>query len=190
MLQTRRLALRAVQRIRIIPQRRFESSHSEESHDSPSQNAHHPSGPVNEHLGVRLLRFPRATLLIPIKSICLSYNADTLFQQRNFFIVLTAIPVFAAAYRFSNSDPNAPPLFTRIIEAYSTYKEEWTTRNTLHTRAVEQAAYDRNLFLNEGRGAKMVDLKFPEYVFSSRRMSTALSIHVTTVCKGEGLRVE
>ncbi|MCJ1323949.1 hypothetical protein MMC10_000611 [Thelotrema lepadinum] len=131
MLQTRRSALRAVKRLRLIPQRRFESSHGEDSHDSHSRDAHQHTGPVNEHLG------------------------------RNFFIALTAIPVFAAAYRFSNSDPNAPPLFTRIIEAYSTYKEEWTTRNTLHTRAVEQAAFDRNLFLNE-RGAKMVDLKFPE----------------------------
>ena len=184
MLQTRRSALRAVRRLRLIPQRRFESSHSEESHDSHSQNAHHHSGPVNEHLGVGLPLLSLKATSILIQSICLLYNADTLFQQRNFFIALTAIPVFAAAYRFSNSDPNAPPLFTRIIEAYSNYKEEWTTRNTLHTRAVEQAAFDRNLFLNEGRGAKMVDLKFPEYVLSLRRVPTALSIYTTIVCKG------
>ncbi|KAJ8612944.1 hypothetical protein MRB53_037152 [Persea americana] len=41
-----------------------------------------------------------------------------------------------------------PAPFTRIITAYADYKQLWEDRNALHTKAVEQAGHDRNLFLN------------------------------------------
>ncbi|KAI4140072.1 MAG: hypothetical protein LQ340_007928, partial [Diploschistes diacapsis] len=81
---------------------------------------------------------------------------------RNFYLTLAAIPVSLAFYSFTTSDPTAPPLFTRIINAYSDYKDEWALRNTLHTHAIEQAAFDRNLFQNETGAPRLVDLRFPE----------------------------
>lgn len=81
--------------------------------------------------------------------------------QRNFFITLAALPIGWSVYQFTLNDGKTTPLFTRIIESYSEYKERWTARNTLHTAMVEQAAHDRNLF-HSSPGSRLIDLKFPE----------------------------
>ncbi|MCJ1481641.1 hypothetical protein MMC06_001800 [Schaereria dolodes] len=111
---------------------------SSAGHHSPTQHAHHPE-PANESLG------------------------------RGFYLTLAALPLSFAVYKFSRSSPAAAdstadaaqPLPTRIINRYSSYKEAWTRRNTLHTKLIEQAAHDRNLF-QSSPGSKAVDLKFPE----------------------------
>ena len=84
--------------------------------------------------------------------------------QRGFYITLAGIPLLFALYKFSSNptDDLTPPFFTRLIKKYSTYREAFTERNTLHTKMIEQAAYDRNLFQSTP-GSKMVELKFPEY---------------------------
>lgn len=50
---------------------------------------------------------------------------------------------------------------TQLIDKYSSYKEAWAARNTLHTDMIEQAAFDSNLFKNS-KGTKHIDLGFPE----------------------------
>ena len=74
--------------------------------------------------------------------------------QRNFFLTITALPLGLALYTFSTSDTSSTPWLTRVIHYYSDYKDEWTRRNELHTRAVEEAAFDRNLFLNSNMAGK------------------------------------
>lgn len=49
----------------------------------------------------------------------------------------------------------------RLIERYNLSREKLAERNALHTRMVEQAAHDRNLFVNS-RMPNWVDLKAPE----------------------------
>ncbi|KUJ11128.1 NADH-ubiquinone oxidoreductase 17.8 kDa subunit [Mollisia scopiformis] len=79
-----------------------------------------------------------------------------------FYFVLAAIPVTLCVYTFSrpSSDGTLPGL-SKIIDSYSYYKERWVARNTLHTAAIEQAAFDRNLF-QSSQGSKHVNLRFPE----------------------------
>ncbi|MCJ1246149.1 hypothetical protein MMC30_003354 [Trapelia coarctata] len=141
MLQIRRSTIRLAQKTRLRPQRRQETtSHAASAgHAGPPHSSHHPE-PVNESFG------------------------------RGFYITLAFLPLSFALYKFSRStndskEPAAQPLFTRMLQSYSEYKGRWTERNTLHTRMVEQAANDRNLFQSTP-GTRMIDLKFPE-VFNS-----------------------
>ena len=57
------------------------------------------------------------------------------------------------------------PWFTRLIDSYSDLKAAWADRNDLHTRAIEQAASDRNLFQNS-KPKYHAELRFPEYVYA------------------------
>lgn len=80
--------------------------------------------------------------------------------QRSFYILIFGIlPGSVLLYNFSRNPYNP---ITALLAKYSDYKDTWEQRNTLHTRMVEQAGHDRNLFLNTpDRGYQ--DLTFPEY---------------------------
>ncbi|MCJ1363447.1 hypothetical protein MMC16_002554 [Acarospora aff. strigata] len=138
MLATRQIAARSARRRLIRQPRRYESSSSHAAsageHGS-TPHAPHPE-PVKESLG------------------------------KGFYITLSLLPLSFAVYKFSHSsndprDEAAKPLFTRLIDSYSSYKERWAARNTLHTAMIEQAAHDRNLF-HSSRPSSHVELKFPE----------------------------
>lgn len=75
-------------------------------------------------------------------------------------------------YRVSaqGTGPDSQPAITRMINSYDGWRARWQERNDLHTQMMEQAASDRNLFLNS-RGTRHVELKFPEYVLM-------LSLHI------------
>ena len=64
------------------------------------------------------------------------------------------------AYAFASSSDT--PAFTRFIDAYRAREEEMARRNTLHQTAIEQAAFDRHLFLGEKESMNGVELRFPE----------------------------
>ena len=51
---------------------------------------------------------------------------------------------------------------SRMISNYSSRAEHWADRNALHTRAVEQAGFDRNLFENGSAKHKYVEMAYPE----------------------------
>ncbi|KAL2352314.1 hypothetical protein BJ546DRAFT_989312 [Cryomyces antarcticus] len=80
---------------------------------------------------------------------------------KGFYIAVGLLPLSFALYRFSRMNTDEQPAFTRWINSYSNWKEKWTDRNDLHTRMIEQAGADRNLFLNT-MGSGKVNLKFPE----------------------------
>lgn len=87
-------------------------------------------------------------------------------SQKGFYITLSAIPVSLAIYKFTRQGTDEQPYFTRLIQdTYNSYKVKWAERNDFHTQAVEQAAADRTLFMNEtNQSMRHINLRFPEYV--------------------------
>ncbi|QPH01123.1 hypothetical protein C2857_005322 [Epichloe festucae Fl1] len=51
---------------------------------------------------------------------------------------------------------------TNLINKYLSRKEDWEETNALHTKAMEQAGYDRNLFENTSNKHRFVDVAYPE----------------------------
>ncbi|KAG5999659.1 hypothetical protein E4U54_001737 [Claviceps lovelessii] len=51
---------------------------------------------------------------------------------------------------------------TNLIGKYLSRKEDWEETNALHTRAMEQAGFDRNLFENVTPKHRFVDVAYPE----------------------------
>ncbi|KAM3419117.1 hypothetical protein BST61_g5065 [Cercospora zeina] len=86
-----------------------------------------------------------------------------------FFIALAALPVSLALYKLTSQGSNEQRYFTRLIrDTYADYAVKWARRNDLHTQAMQQAAADRALFLNEpNQQARIVDLRFPEIMNAS-----------------------
>lgn len=75
---------------------------------------------------------------------------------------MTLIPSTYLLWEVSRPNTDGSPnAYTRLIAKYSEYKEMWATRNALHTRMVEQAGHDRNLFLNTPQ-PNHIELRFPE----------------------------
>ncbi|KAH6682286.1 NADH:ubiquinone oxidoreductase 17.8kD subunit [Plectosphaerella plurivora] len=79
-----------------------------------------------------------------------------------FWATVATIPACVLVYNIStpDKDGNAPWL-TRKIHEYHSWQEEWAERSHLHTKAVEQAGFDRALFLHAPAN-RDVDLRFPE----------------------------
>ncbi|KAK5183889.1 hypothetical protein LTR16_010042, partial [Cryomyces antarcticus] len=88
------------------------------------------------------------------------FHISNTLKQKGFYIAVGLLPLSFALYRFSRMNTDEQPAFTRWINSYSNWKEKWTDRNDLHTRMIEQAGADRNLFLNT-MGSGKVNLKFP-----------------------------
>ncbi|KID90251.1 NADH-ubiquinone oxidoreductase 17.8 kDa subunit [Metarhizium guizhouense ARSEF 977] len=49
-----------------------------------------------------------------------------------------------------------------LINKYLSRKEDWEETNALHTKAMEQAGFDRNLFENASNKHRFVDVSYPE----------------------------
>ncbi|KAL8869792.1 MAG: hypothetical protein Q9174_004006 [Haloplaca sp. 1 TL-2023] len=147
MLHQRRQLARILPRRWRNQQRRYESKFAKDNDTSPTGHAasagkhetthhgHHPE-PVNEALG------------------------------RGFYFVIAALPLSFAVYKFSrstdgSSEESAQPWLTRLLRRYDKWQSSWSERNALHTKMIEQAGHDRNLFHNSRR-SPMVDLSFPE----------------------------
>ena len=83
---------------------------------------------------------------------------------------IAALALAFALHKFSHSSsedpskagkPDTEPLITRIIQFYNFWQKEFARRNTMHTKMVEQAAADRNLF-QSSPWTHHIELKFPE----------------------------
>ncbi|KAI9677911.1 MAG: hypothetical protein M1829_002408 [Trizodia sp. TS-e1964] len=84
----------------------------------------------------------------------------------SFYIVIALIPLSYGVYLLARpSTEGVDPPLTRLMNYYSDYNDSWVRRNTLHTKMIEQAAFDRNLF-QSSPGSKVVELRFPE-IFNS-----------------------
>ncbi|KAL8720675.1 MAG: hypothetical protein Q9225_002504 [Loekoesia sp. 1 TL-2023] len=147
MLPQRRQALRVISQIRRRQQCRYETNfakdndttdtghHASAGKYEPTHHGHHPE-PVNESLG------------------------------RGFYFVIAALPLSFAIYKFSRSSDgssaeSSQPWLTRMLRRYDDWSNSWAERNALHTKAIEQAAHDRNLFL-DSQPSDLVELRFPE----------------------------
>ncbi|KAF7189813.1 NADH-ubiquinone oxidoreductase 17.8 kDa subunit, mitochondrial [Pseudocercospora fuligena] len=86
-----------------------------------------------------------------------------------FFIALASLPVGLAIYKLTAQGTNDQPYFTRLIrDTYAQYAIKWAQRNDLHTQAMQQAAADRVLFLNEtNQSERWIDHRYPEMVNAS-----------------------
>jgi hypothetical protein len=51
---------------------------------------------------------------------------------------------------------------SKLISKYSSRAEDWEEINARHTKAEEQAGYDRNLFQHGGSGERHFEVTFPE----------------------------
>ncbi|MCJ1449789.1 hypothetical protein MMC28_000117 [Mycoblastus sanguinarius] len=89
---------------------------------------------------------------------------------RGFYVSIAALALSFALYKFSRSsssdpskagDPSQQPLITRAIQHYNYWQDEFARRNTMHTKMVEQAAEERNLF-QSSPWTHHIDLRFPE----------------------------
>ncbi|PGH10779.1 hypothetical protein AJ79_05252 [Helicocarpus griseus UAMH5409] len=80
---------------------------------------------------------------------------------RGFYIFLASVPVGLALYKYSTSDPNKKPFMTRLIEDWFPSESMWEARNHLHTKAIEQAAIDRQLFHSQHEAVR-IELSCPE----------------------------
>ncbi|KAL9086945.1 MAG: hypothetical protein Q9159_003907 [Coniocarpon cinnabarinum] len=81
---------------------------------------------------------------------------------RSFYFVVLLVPVSMGVYAISRDARNgeANPI-TQLLERYSDWREVWARRSGVHTRMVEQAGQDRNLFLNSPN-PNWHDLRMPE----------------------------
>lgn len=60
--------------------------------------------------------------------------------------------------------PQESETWNGMLAKYRSKAEDWETINALHTKAAEQAGYDRNLFENASTKRAYVDVAYPEYV--------------------------
>ncbi|MCJ1448362.1 MAG: hypothetical protein MMC23_008877 [Stictis urceolatum] len=104
----------------------------ESSHgEGHGHDAHHNAAPVNESISPK------------------------------FLATLAALPVGYSIYTATAGDEQNPSALTRLIARYGEIQEDLVRRNAIHTKALEQAAFDRTLF-HESEGAKNVNMKFPD----------------------------
>jgi hypothetical protein len=90
-------------------------------------------------------------------------SADCSTSQVSVFACLAILPAGYFVYTASRPGPNGePPALTKFLSNFD-YFQQNQARNDARTRAIEQAAEDKHLFLNAGRNMH-VDLKTPEYV--------------------------
>lgn len=54
---------------------------------------------------------------------------------------------------------------SNMINKYRSRAEDWAEINALHTKAAEQAGFDRNLFENASNKHRYVNVTYPEYAF-------------------------
>ncbi|UPK99263.1 hypothetical protein LCI18_010198 [Fusarium solani-melongenae] len=57
-------------------------------------------------------------------------------------------------------------VFLSLIDKYQSRAKDWEEINALHTKAAEQAGFDRNLFENGGNKHRFVDVTYPEAIQS------------------------
>jgi hypothetical protein len=76
-------------------------------------------------------------------------------------------------YQIAPRDKESSSL-SKLIGKYSSRAEHWEETNARHTKAEEQAGYDRNLFENAGDGQRHFELTYPEYGNPSRLSECSL----------------
>jgi hypothetical protein len=92
------------------------------------------------------------------------FKSLTSFQP-GFYVCLAAIPTGLVLYKITRPGPDGQPYFSRLIaDKYASYKTLFLERADVHTQAMERAAADRTLFMNESSHdtPRYIDLRYPE----------------------------
>jgi hypothetical protein len=83
--------------------------------------------------------------------------------QTTFYVCLGILPASLLLYQAVQPGKDGEPVaITKWLHSFWYMQEEWTQRNALHTKAVEEAGFDRTLFFHADR-KPFTDLKYPEY---------------------------
>ncbi|CAF3554320.1 unnamed protein product [Fusarium graminearum] len=88
-----------------------------------------------------------------------SFSTGSLFAVAGFFGSVLV-------YQFVPAEGEQSAILN-FINKYTSRSKDWEEINALHTKAMEQAGYDRNLFENGGNKHRFVDVAYPEFVIPS-----------------------
>lgn len=85
--------------------------------------------------------------------------------QLGFWLAAAAVPFSVVVYNLAQpgKDGEAPWLTQKIHSYHAALQSDWAERSALHTKAIEQAGFDRALFLHAETN-RDVDVRFPECV--------------------------
>ncbi|KAM3531138.1 hypothetical protein NHJ13051_000817 [Beauveria bassiana] len=77
---------------------------------------------------------------------------------------IAAVGTFFAAVAVFSMKPaeGEQSVVSSMINKYRSRAEDWAEINALHTKAAEQAGYDRNLFENASNKHRYVNVSYPE----------------------------
>ncbi|KAL7790966.1 hypothetical protein V8C37DRAFT_383002 [Trichoderma ceciliae] len=73
-----------------------------------------------------------------------------------------ALGTFLGTVLFYQFRPQESDTWTNLLAKYRSKPEDWEAINALHTKAMEQAGFDRNLFENGSSKHRYVDVAYPE----------------------------
>lgn len=82
-------------------------------------------------------------------------------MQTGSIIAVSAFFGSVLFYQFVPKDGENSAI-TNLINKYLSRAEDWQEINALHTKAMEQAGFDRNLFENASSKHRWVDVSYPE----------------------------
>lgn len=86
----------------------------------------------------------------------------TLYSQKGSIALVTTFFGGVLFYQFIPKEGETSAI-TNMITKYQSKAEDWQEINALHTKAMEQAGYDRNLFQNASSTQRYVNVTYPEY---------------------------
>lgn len=96
-------------------------------------------------------------------------------QKGSMFFVATFFGT-ALFYQFTPREGENSAI-SNLIHKYSSKAADWAEINALHTKAMEQAGYDRNLFENASSKHRYVDVTYPECAFPQLLPSRGRASH-------------
>ncbi|KAH6606437.1 nadh-ubiquinone oxidoreductase kda subunit [Trichoderma cornu-damae] len=76
--------------------------------------------------------------------------------------------------------PQESDTWNGVLAKYRSKAEDWEAINSLHTKAMEQAGYDRNLFENASAKHRYVDISYPE-AFQSHAQRNIQAGHLASI---------
>ncbi|KAM0254441.1 hypothetical protein ACHAQJ_006781 [Trichoderma viride] len=80
-------------------------------------------------------------------------------------------------YQFRPQDSDN---WSNVLAKYRSKTEDWEAINSLHTKAMEQAGYDRNLFQNGSTKRAYVEVSYPE-AFQSHAQRNIQAGHLANI---------
>ncbi|KAI5289622.1 hypothetical protein KEM54_003553 [Ascosphaera aggregata] len=86
------------------------------------------------------------------------------------FVAISALPIGLSYYQWANSNPDAKPLITRLIEKCTIDESVLERRNHIHTLAAEKAAFDKHLFAG-CKSDMNLELSMPEIMNTGSQMN-------------------